>query len=309
MKVIFDPEDPLEFSTSATVGVFDGVHIGHKRIINLVQKEARQKGLISCVITFDPHPQKVLRKTDIPLIVPLGERLRLLEEEGVDVTACYRFTKEFASISAKDFVGEILVRRLNIKSLFVGPDFFFGKNREGNVELLKAMGKIHKFETRLVEPASLNGEVISSTVIRKLIEDGMVRKAAHFLGKNFSVEGIVREGERRGRKLGFPTANLETDWELLPKRGVYVTWARLSWRKLRSITNIGFRPTFGENQLIIETHILDFKDNLYGNSMRVEFIDRLRDERRFEGIDALAAQISRDVERAKEVFLEVGQDG
>ncbi|HSE83741.1 MAG TPA: bifunctional riboflavin kinase/FAD synthetase, partial [Thermodesulfobacteriota bacterium] len=248
------------------------------------------------------------RGTDMPLIVPLRERFRLLEKEDVDITVCYTFTKEFAKISATDFVSDILVRELNVKSLFIGPDFFFGRGRQGNVELLKAMGRDYGFETSLVSPASLDGEIISSSVIRQLIEDGAVRKAARFLDKNFSIEGKIKEGEKRGRKLGFPTANLDTDWELLPKRGVYVTWAHLPQMKLRSITNIGFRPTFGENRLLIETHIIDFTDNLYGKPLRIEFIDRLRDERRFESVDALIAQIARDVDKAKEIFSRLEQD-
>jgi riboflavin kinase/FMN adenylyltransferase len=305
MKVIFDLKEPLKFSTSATIGIFDGVHIGHKKIISLMQKDAKEKGLTSCVITFYPHPQKVLRGTDIPLIVPLKERFRLLEKENVEVTVCYNFTKEFAAIPAEDFVRDILVRRVNVKSIFVGPDFLFGRKRGGNIELLEAMGRTYKFETRMVEPAVLDGEVVSSTAIRNLIEDGMVKKAVRFLGDYFSIDGRIKEGEKRGRKLGFPTANLDTNWEIFPKRGVYITWTCLEGERFRSITNVGLRPTFGENQLLIETHIIDFKGDVYGKMMRIKFIDRLRDERRFESIDALVAQISRDVERAKEIFEEM----
>jgi riboflavin kinase/FMN adenylyltransferase len=305
MKVIFDPEEPLKFPTSATIGIFDGVHVGHKKIISIMRKDAKEKGLTSCVITFYPHPQKVLRGTDVPLIVPLKERFRLLEKENVEVTVCYSFTKEFASISAEDFVKDILVRKLNVKSIFVGPDFLFGRKRGGNVELLETMGKKYRFETRMVEPAILDGEVVSSTAIRNLIEDGMVKKAARFLGDYFSMDGRIKEGEKRGRKLGFPTANLDTSWEIFPKRGVYITWTYLEGERFRSITNVGLRPTFGENQLLIETHIIDFKGDVYGKTMRIEFIDRLRDERRFESIDALIAQISKDVERVKEIFEEM----
>jgi riboflavin kinase / FMN adenylyltransferase len=303
MKVIFDPEEPLKFPTSATIGIFDGVHIGHKKIISLVRKEAKEKGFTSCVITFYPHPQKVLRGTDTPLIVPLKERFRLLEKEGVEVTVCYSFTKEFAAMAAEDFVGDILVKKLRIRSIFVGSDFFFGRRRQGNIELLEAMGRTYKFETRMVEPALLDGEVVSSTAIRNLIEDGMVKKAARFLGDYFSIEGRIKEGEKRGRRLGFPTANLDTNWEIFPKSGVYITWAHLDEERFKSITNVGFRPTFGENQLLIETHIIDFKEDIYGKSMRIEFVDRLRDERRFESVDALVAQISRDIETAKGIFF------
>jgi riboflavin kinase/FMN adenylyltransferase len=305
MRVIFDPEEPIGLSTCATIGIFDGVHLGHKQIISLLRKEAKEKGLSSCVITFHPHPQKVLRDIQIPLIVPLKERLRLLEKEGIDVAVCYSFTKDFAEISSRDFVRDILVKKLGIKTIFVGPDFLFGRKREGNIELLENMGRTYDFETKIVEPVYLDDEIVSSTSIRKFIEDGMVKKAARFLGDYFFIEGRIKEGEKRGRKLGFPTANLDTDWELFPKRGVYVTLANLDEERFRSITNVGIRPTFEANQLLIETHIFDFNGDIYGKSMRIEFIDRLRDERRFESIDALVAQISRDVVRAKEVFSEL----
>jgi len=302
MKVIFDPTEPIGFSTSATIGIFDGVHIGHKEIIRLVREDARKKGISSCVITFHPHPQKVLRGSNIPLIVPLRERLRLLEKEGLDITVCYNFTKDFAQISAKDFVKDILVQKLHVKSVFVGPDFFFGRKREGNTNLLESMGMTYNFETQIVQPVFLDDEPISSTAIRALVENGMVRKAGRFLGDHFYIEGRIKQGERRGRQLGFPTANLDTDWELLPKKGVYVTWAQLEGKRFKSITNVGVRPTFDANQLLIETHILDFSDDVYGKAMRIEFIERLRDERRFESVQGLVAEISRDVERAKAIF-------
>jgi riboflavin kinase/FMN adenylyltransferase len=302
MKVIFDPEEPLESSTSITIGIFDGVHVGHKKIISLLQKEAREKGLRSCVVTFHPHPQKVLRGSSMPLIVPLSQRLKLLEKEGVDIAVCFNFTKEFAQISAKDFVRDTLVRKLHVRTIFVGPDFFFGRKREGNIDLLESLGRTHGFETKIVDPVSLDNEPVSSTVIRDLIENGKVDKAGRFLGRNFFVEGRIKEGEKRGRLLGFPTANLDTDWELLPKRGVYVTWAYMDEKRLKSITNVGIRPTFDASQLLIETHILDFSSDIYGKMVRLEFLDRLRDERRFESIDALVAEIRKDVERAKEIF-------
>lgn len=305
MKVFFDPDKPLEFSTSATIGIFDGVHLGHKKIISLIKQDANEKGLASCIITFHPHPLKVLRDSQLPLIIPLRERLKLLEKEGVDITVCFNFTKDFAKISATDFVTDILVNKLRVKSIFVGPDFYFGRKREGNIELLKNLGKTYGFDTISVNPVSSDDEILSSTSIRKLIEEGMVHKAGKFLGGYFFMEGKIKEGERRGRQLGFPTANLDTDWELLPKKGVYVTWANLDGRKHKSITNIGVRPTFDANKLLIETHIFDFSGDIYGKTMRIEFVERLRDERKFESVDALVAQISRDVLRAKEILEEV----
>jgi riboflavin kinase/FMN adenylyltransferase len=306
MKVIFDPKEKIKESTSATIGIFDGVHLGHKSIIGLMQKNAARNRCASCVVTFFPHPQKVLRGIDMPLIVPLKERFRLLEKEGVDIAVCFNFTKAFSKISAKDFVKNYLVEKLNIKTIFVGPDLFFGRNREGNIDLLKSMEKSFDFETRTARPVYFGDELISSTAIRDFIEDGNVKKAAYFLGDCFSVEGNVKEGERRGRELGFPTANLNTEWELLPKNGVYITWAEMSEKKFQSITNVGTRPTFGKNQLLVETHIIDFKGDIYGKTIRVSFIDRLRDEKRFANVESLVSQISTDVENAKKVFAELG---
>ena len=299
MRVIFDPKESLDARSVATVGIFDGVHLGHKRVLELVVGAARKRGLNSLVLTFHPHPQKVLTGNDIPLIVPLKERFRLLEEEGIETVVCYTFDLEFANISAEDFVKEILVQNLGIKRIFASSDFRFGHDRRGGFKLLEKMGRIYDFETNLVEPETIEGEIVSSTAIRGLLETGSVKKAARFLGRLFSIEGRVVEGDRRGKELGFPTANLDTEWELFPKGGVYVTWAYLGERKLKSITNIGYRPTFGGKKLMVETHVIEFEEDIYGETLRIEFIERLRDERRFESIDALRAQITRDVELAK----------
>ncbi len=302
MKVIFDPEEPIENSTSATIGNFDGVHIGHKKILTAIKKEAKQQGLSSCVITFHPHPQKVLQNIDIPLLVPIRERLKLLEEQGIDVVACYTFTKDIAKISAQDFVTDILVRKLNLKHLIVGPDFSFGRKREGNLSLLNKMGSEYGFDTEVVETALLDGEIVSSTSIRNLVREGNLIKAGKFLGYNFYIEGQIKEGEKRGRQIGFPTANLETDWDILPKVGVYATLANVGGTKHQSITNIGFRPTFGQNELLIETHIFDFNEDIYKKRMKVEFVDRVRDEQKFNGPEALVEQIKKDVEKVKEIL-------
>ncbi|MEW6144949.1 MAG: bifunctional riboflavin kinase/FAD synthetase [Thermodesulfobacteriota bacterium] len=305
MKVIFDPEEPLDSPTSATIGNFDGVHIGHKRILSAVKETAGTKGLSSCVITFHPHPQKVLQNIEIPLLMPIRERLRLLENEGIDFVACYTFTKEMSKITAKDFISEILVGRLKVKHLIIGPDFSFGRKREGNADLLKAMGKAYDFETSVIGPVFIDNEVVSSSAIRNFLREGDARKAARFLGYFYYVEGQVTEGEKRGRQIGYPTANLDTDWDIFPKTGVYATRAYLDGKKLDSITNIGYRPTFGSNKLLIETHIFDFNSDIYGKRLRLEFIERIRDEKRFESVDALVAEIGKDVEKVKDVLRNV----
>ncbi|MGB2691543.1 MAG: bifunctional riboflavin kinase/FAD synthetase [Thermodesulfobacteriota bacterium] len=302
MKVIFDPEEPIQNSTSATIGNFDGVHIGHKKILAAIKEEAKQQGLSSCVITFHPHPQKVLQNIDIPLLFPIRERLKLLEKQGIDVVACYTFTKEIAKISAQDFVTDILVGKLNLKHLIVGPDFSFGRKREGNLSLLNKMGAQYGFDTEVVETALYEGEIVSSTSIRTLVREGNLLKARNFLGYNFYIEGQVKEGERRGRQIGFPTANLETDWDILPKVGVYATLANVNGTKHQSITNIGYRPTFGHNELLIETHIFDFNQDIYKKRVKVEFVDRVRDEQKFDGPEALVEQIKIDVEKVKEIL-------
>ena len=302
MKVIFDPEEPIENSTSATIGNFDGVHVGHKKIIAAVKEEAKQKGLSSCVITFHPHPQKVLQNIDIPLLVPIRERLKLLEKEGVDVVACYTFTKDIAKIPAKDFVTDILIGKLNLKHLIVGPGFSFGRKREGNLDLLDKMGKEYDFDTEVVETALIDGEIVSSTAIRNLVREGNMVKAGKFLGYNFYIEGQVKEGERRGRQIGFPTANLDTDWDILPKVGVYATLAHVDGIVLNSITNVGYRPTFGNNELVIETHIFNFNEDIYNKRIEVEFVDRVRDEQKFNGPQALVEQIKKDVDRVNVIL-------
>jgi len=302
MKVIFDPEQPIENPTSATIGNFDGVHIGHKKIISSVKKEAAEKGLSSCVITFHPHPQKVLQNIDVPLLIPIRERLKLLEREGVDYVACYTFTTVLSKISAKDFITDTLIGKLNLKHLIVGPDFSFGRKREGNAQLLKIMGEKYGFETKVLGPATVNNEVVSSSAVRNFVTNGNVKKASKFLGYDFYIEGQVKEGERRGTQIGFPTLNLDTDWDILPKVGVYATKAYIDEEHKESITNVGYRPTFGSDELLVETHVFDFDRDIYGKRVRVEFVDRVRDEKKFDGADALVDQIKKDVLRVKEIL-------
>jgi len=182
MKVIFDPEESIAYPTSATIGNFDGVHLGHKKILRAVMETAGKKGLSSCVITFHPHPQKVLQNIDTPLLMPIRERLRLFENEGIDFTACYTFTEEISKISAKDFISRILVGKLNVKHLIVGPDFSFGRKREGNADLLKTMGSEYDFETSVLGPVFIGNEVVSSSTIREFLKSGDLQKAAKFLG-------------------------------------------------------------------------------------------------------------------------------
>jgi len=302
MEVIVDPQKPVDFSTSAAIGNFDGVHLGHREIINLINDIANQKSIKSCLLTFEPHPQKVLAGRDVSLIIPVNEKLSLLEQAGVDYAVSLRFTKELSQLSAEEFVQDVLIKTLKIKDIVVGPDFMFGKNRSGNADMLKEMGKKYGFETHVINPRKLGDEVISSSMIRQIIVEGNILKLNDLLGYKYFLKGIIVEGEKRGREIGFPTANLDTQWELLPKPGVYATISWLGGSRYKSITNIGFRPTFGKNKLLIETHLFDFSDSVYGEKIRVEFYQRLRDEKKFEGVEDLIAQIKLDIDEVKNIL-------
>ncbi len=304
MQLLIDPKENIGKSVCATIGIFDGVHLGHKSIIDQVKKEAAAKGLSSCVITFDPHPQQVLTGKKLPFITPFEKRVKLFEKENVDIAVCFTFDEKFSKITAEEFISEKLVNTLNLKEIFIGHDFVFGKNRRGNSELLKQMGKELGFETTIIEPVTNGNDIISSTAIRNLILEGKISRANKYLGRNYSLEGTVTEGEKRGRVLGFPTANLKTNWDLLPKPGVYITLCHLSGKVHRSITNIGFRPTFGKNSLLIESHLFNFSEEVYGTDIRIEFLSRLRDEKKFGGIEELKEAISGDVRTANKYFDE-----
>ncbi|MGI9533879.1 MAG: bifunctional riboflavin kinase/FAD synthetase [Thermodesulfobacteriota bacterium] len=302
MEVIYDPKKPLGFSTSAAIGNFDGVHLGHKKIINLLKKISSKKSSRSCIITFEPHPQKVLSKKEVSLIVPFEDKIRLLEKLGVDVTVCLKFTKELSKLSAEDFVKEILVKLLQIKDIVVGPDFMFGNKRSGNAELLQSLGKTYDYETKVLEPKVINNEIISSSLIRSYISEGNIQRVNELLGYRYFIHGNIVEGEKRGRQIGFPTTNINSSWELLPKGGVYATYAFIDDKCFQSITNIGYRPTFGQNKLLIETHIFDFSKNVYGSNINIEFVKRLRDEIKFNSVDDLIAQIKLDIKDVKNIL-------
>lgn len=305
MEVIVDPQKPVDFSTSAAIGNFDGVHLGHKEIISMINGIAERKSTRSCLLTFDPHPQKVLAGKDVSLIVPVKEKLLLLEQAGIDCAVSLKFTRELSQLSAEEFVENVLIKKLRIKDIVVGPDFMFGKNRSGNAGLLKEMGKKYGFETHVINPRKLGDEVISSSLIRQKIADGEIVKLNNLLGYEYFLRGTIVEGEKRGREIGFPTTNIDSKWELLPKPGVYATMAVLKGTRYKSITNIGFRPTFGHNKLLIETHLFDFSGSVYGEEIKVEFYQRLRDEKKFESVDDLIACIILDVEEVKNILTNI----
>ncbi len=283
-----------------TIGNFDGIHLGHREIFRRVVTGARKIGGTSVVFTFVPHPLKVLAPEKAPrLINTTEEKERLIEASCIDVLIAAPFTREFAALPAGSFVKEVLVDRIGLRRLVVGYDYAFGRGREGNVDFLRARGRELGFEVEVLGPIRQGGEVYSSTGIRQQVEAGEVREVVRSLGRHYSLEGVVVHGAKRGKGLGFPTANLAPDKDLLPRAGVYAVKVRRGETLLEGVANIGSNPTFDGRETVVEVHLLDFAGDLYGERLRVYFLERLRDELRFAGPGELKAAIAADVERAR----------
>jgi len=296
-----------DLKMACALGNFDGVHLGHRKIISALKDKAKQYGVKSCVITFEPHPQKFLGKKTAHLLMPFEERLKMLEKSGVETAVRLEFCKSLSQMSPESFIREIMVGKAGVKSMVVGPRFGFGRNRSGNVDILKSLGEKFGFETFVLEPARVGDERVSSSGIRNLVLEGRVAEASEFLGYRYYIGGVVDEGEKRGREIGFPTANLKTEWEILPKAGVYATFTRIQGEEPhKSITNIGIRPTFGGGKTVIESHLIDKKGDFYGKQATIEFVSRVRNEKKFASAAELSEQIAKDIERVDSIIEETG---
>jgi riboflavin kinase/FMN adenylyltransferase len=286
---------------SVTIGNFDGVHLGHQALFARVRERAQALGGEAVVFTFRPHPVKVLApELAPPLITPYEEKLRLIEGCGMDAVVEETFDLDLAALSPRAFVEQVLSGAVGAKDVVVGYDFTFGRDRAGNVELLRALGAELAFTVNLEPAVTVGGLVASSTKVREFLLEGRVRGAAIILGRDFSLRGTVVRGDNRGAQIGFPTANLATQHELIPKPGVYACRAALGAERHRAVVNVGYAPTFSQGrELTIEAHLLDFRGDLYGAELTLEFRHRLRDERRFPSVAELVEQIARDVEEAK----------
>ena len=293
--------------TLLTIGVFDGVHRGHRYLLEQLTARAKQEGCLSGVVTFKTHPEKVLKRRDyLPWICTLQERIRLLKVAGVDVVVPITFTRDIANLPARDFV-LLLRKNLNMCGLVLGPDFALGKQRLGTPENLRKIGEEVGFRVEVVKPAKMGSDVISSSAIRQLLAEGQIDKVERMLGRHFHLEGKVVVGDQRGRTLGFPTANIKVQPEqAMPKDGIYVTVTHAQGKQLRSVTNIGVRPTFDGLKHLIETYIMDFDGNLYGKKIRVDLIARLRDEMKFKNVQELISQMKLDVEKAEKTLIQKG---
>ena len=298
-----------EQDTLLTVGVFDGVHLGHQHLISQLVAQAGQQGLLPGVVTFRQHPQEVLNpRTRLPFLTDLDERSRLLKNEGVAIIVPLVFTVESARLNARQFVG-LLKRHLRMRGLVIGADFALGREREGNTDTLRALGEEMGFSVTVVPPVKLNGEVVSSTAIRQALADGDVKKVYRLTGRPFSLCGRVVAGAGRGVALGFPTANLDVDPEqAVPADGVYAGWAYINGRAYQSMTNIGRNPTFADSERTVEAYILDYKDDLYGQELRLDIVARLREEKQFDSAVELKKQIAEDIARGRSILGSGGKD-
>ena len=286
------------------LGNFDGLHRGHMKIIDRVRRRAGERGGTPAAMTFDPHPSRVLRPDKAPpLLMTTGQKLEALGRAGMQGVAVVRFTAELSSWDPERFVRTVLVEWMHVAEVWVGANFLFGHDRAGTFSVLRSLGARYGFRAEKIDPVRYKDFVVSSTRIRRLVSESRVDEAAALLGHHFFVDGTVTRGAGRGRELGFPTANVCTENELVPPSGVYATLVTTNGVVHPSITNIGFRPTFGDvDRQIIETHLFDVDRDLYGSPLRLSFVQRLRDERAFPDVDALRAQIDADCRVARRLF-------
>lgn len=306
MKIYTSPEQVLvpPFRAHVTIGNFDGVHLGHQQLFARVVESARQDGGVSVAITFDPHPLKLLSPGGIRLISSTEQKIELIERAGVDELLIIPFDREMAATSAEDFVERILVRKLDLRNLVVGYDYALGRGRIGDTAFLQEQGARRGFSVEVVPAFYVRGRLVSSSVIRELVSAGKMRDVRALLGRHYQIRGSVQRGRQRGSQLlGYPTANLRILAEdLCPKRGVYVTRVTYGGTRYGGVSNIGYNPTFGEENLVAETHIFGFRDDIYGQPLRISLLRHLRDERRFDSPAELIAQIEKDIVVARRVL-------
>lgn len=283
--------------TFVTIGTFDGVHIGHQKILSKLFSEAKKHGNKSVLLTFFPHPRMVLQKgITIKLINTIKEKSDLLEKMGLDYLIIHPFSREFSRLSATEFVRDILINKLNTAQLFIGYDHHFGKNREGNIEQLTELSSLYNFKVSEIPAQDINDVSVSSTKIRAALENGELRTANKYLGYQFMLSGIVAKGNKIGTTIKFPTANLSVaeEYKLIPKNGVYIVYSFIEGKKYFGMMNIGHRPTIGKSEQTIEVHFFNFNQDLYGKHLTVELIYFLREEIKFNSLDSLKEQLSKD---------------
>lgn len=312
MHIVRDVDKNILFEESVvTIGTFDGLHEGHFEIISELKSKAEELNLKTVVITFYPHPRTVLAKDyHLKLLTPISEKQELFSKLNVDYLYIISFTEEFAQKTYKEFFDQVLLNRVHANHLVIGYDHKFGKDRSGDINSLIEYTKQNRIGITVVGPKEINNEVVSSTKIRNALLDGDVKRASKMLGRNYFLDGVVVEGAKRGRDLGFPTANLglREDNKLVPKNGVYTVKVILGDASYYGVANIGLRPTFNHvSEPITEVHIFDFSADIYGSDIKVEFIDRIRDEKKFSSKEELEENIKFDVNEAKKYYQKLNK--
>jgi riboflavin kinase / FMN adenylyltransferase len=291
--------------TAITIGNFDGVHLGHQKILRTVLDRANEKALLAAALTFDPHPVCILRPAEAPSpLTTMGQKLVLLDETGLDAVLVMRFDANLARVSPEDFVRRYLVETIRAEAVLVGENFRFGHKHAGDTQLLEVLGKQQGFVVEVVPPVAVEGVVVSSTLIRQMVREGRVEDARKMLGRPFALAGEIAQGAGQGRKLVVPTLNLRTTQESMLKTGVYVTETMVEGRSYKSATNIGLRPTFDGSHRTIESHLFDFSQIMTSGPMEIRFWARLRDEMKFTAPEALREQVMKDLEQARRFFSE-----
>jgi len=303
MKIIRGFENLPAFSiqTVVALGNFDGVHTGHRSILNLVTGKARESGLISIVLTFSPHPEKVLGKKRVRLIQTLDQRLEEIRKFDLDVALVIPFDKEFSGLAAREFVQKILINLLRARIIVVGKNFRFGRDRVGGIRLLRQLASRYDIRVFSLPSVTKEGYTVSSSLIRTLLLQGKIEQADLLLGRSYQISGEVIRGQSRGKRIGFPTANIRTLNEIVP-RGVFITKVDIDGKTWRALTNIGRRPTFEQKDMVIESFVFDFDKNLYGKNLTIQFIKKIREEMKFTTPKDLSDQIRKDIETAKNYF-------
>lgn len=290
-----------------TVGTFDGVHAGHRAIMDTVIRKADKREARSVIVTFDPHPREIISPGDagIKLLTTLPERREILEELGIDTMVVIPFDRDFSLLSSEEFIRDIIYKKIGVSEFVIGYDHHFGKDREGSIETVERLGEEIGFETYVVSKKEVGEQTVSSTAIRKAIsEDGNVEQAAEFLQRLYRLNGTVIHGDKRGKEIGYPTANIkpEDKRKIIPKDGVYAVGLRYEGRWYKGMMNIGTRPTFDDSQRTLEVHIFDFNEDLYGKEVQVRFVKRIRNEKKFSGKEELVSQLEEDEKTAKEIL-------
>ena len=302
VKIIQDNNKTFSDHSVVTIGTFDGVHIGHQKIIERLVKTAKKDKLKSVVLTFFPHPRMVLQKdADIKLINTIDERCSILKQRGLDILVIKKFTKDFSRLTAEAFVEDILVKQLHAKKIIIGYDHHFGRNRSANIEDLKVFGKKYDFEVEEISAQDIDAVSVSSTKIRKALEQGDIKTANSYLGAPFTLSGKVIKGKGLGNTIHFPTANLdiEESYKLIPKQGVYIVKTSFKNETLFGMMNIGVNPTISSNnKQSIEIHFFNFNQSIYNEFLNIEILERIRDEQKFDSIETLKSQLQKDQETA-----------